>query len=212
MFHRALCLVRYYSFYNINSVTYLQLSTGSNLILYADDIFLHKTIKTSSDYLDIQRDLDMLQAWSERTRLTFNPKNKFMMVTRKKCNALEPPNNIVLGTFPIERTYSFKYLGITISSTLSWSEHIHIICTKARRVIGVLYRHFYLNADTNSLLQLYLSMVRPLLEYACQVWHPHLTKDIKKLESVQKLALRLCSISNGIWTTTCYFLFAIFQP
>ena len=113
-----------------------------------------------------------------------------MMVTRKKCNA---PNNIVLGSFPIERTYSFKYLGITISSTLAWSEHIHIICTKARRVIGVLYRRFYLNADTNSLLQLYLSMVRLLLEYACQVWHPHLTKDIKKLESVQKLALRLCS-------------------
>ena len=35
----------------INSVTYLQLSTGSNLILYADDILLHKTIKTSSDYI-----------------------------------------------------------------------------------------------------------------------------------------------------------------
>ena len=97
-------------------------------------------------------------------------------------------------------------------SVFSRAIHAQTICTKARRVIGVLYRHFYLNADTNSLLQLYLSMVRPLLEYACQVWHPHLTKDIKKLESVQKLALRLCSISNGIWTTTCYFLFAIFQP
>ena len=74
-----------------------------------------------------------------------------------------------------------------------WSEHIHNICTKARKAIGILYHHFYLNADTNSLLQLYLSLARPILDYACQVWHPDLIKDIQKLESVQKFALRLCT-------------------
>ena len=38
----------------INGVTYLQLSQGSKLILYADDILLYKPIKTYSDYQDIQ--------------------------------------------------------------------------------------------------------------------------------------------------------------
>ena len=32
----------------------------------------------------------------------------------------------------------------------------------------------------------------PNLENAVQVWNPHLSKDIKKLESVQKFALRMC--------------------
>ena len=103
-----------------------------------------------------------------------------MIITRKKTKLLEPlNNNDMLGTSPIERTYSFRYLGVTISSTLSWSEHIHNICTKARKVIGILYRHVHLNADTTSLLKLCLSLVRPILDYASQVWHPHLIKDIK---------------------------------
>ena len=115
------------------------------------------------------------------------------MQVYKKEKKTKSLNNIMFGTSLIERTYSFKYLGVTISSTLSWTERIHNICTKARKVIGILYHHFYLNADTTSLLQLYLSLVRPILDYACQVWHPHLIKDIQKLESVQKFALRLCT-------------------
>ena len=65
--------------------------------------------------------------------------------------------------------------------------------TGARRTIGLLYHHFYLNSNSTSLQKLYLTLVRPLLEYACQVWHPHLVRDIAKLERVQKLALRLCT-------------------
>ena len=117
---------------------------------------------------------------------------KYMVITRKRSNSLVPPV-ITLTSSVIERTYSYKYLGVTISSDLSWSEHIHTICTKARRTVGLLYRNFYVNSDTTSLLQLYVSLVRPLLEYACQVWHPHLVRDIAKLERVQKLALRLCT-------------------
>ena len=103
------------------------------------------------------------------------------------------PPIINLGSSVIQRTYLYKYLGVTISSNLSWSEHIHIICIKARKTIGLLYRHFYLNSNTPSLQQLYLTLVQPVIEYACQVWHPHLAKDIVKLECVQKLALRLCT-------------------
>ena len=36
-------------------------------------------------------------------------------------------------------------------------------------------------------------MVRPHLDYACQIWDPHLAKDKKKLEDVQKFACRLAS-------------------
>ena len=41
-------------------------------------------------------------------------------------------------------------------------------------------------------LQLYITMVRPHLEYAAQVWDPHLVKNIEKLEKVQRFALRMC--------------------
>ena len=41
------------------------------------------------------------------------------------------------------------------------------------------------------MLQLYLSLVRPHLEYAAAVWSPHLKRDIALIEGVQKFALRM---------------------
>ena len=45
----------------------------------------------------------------------------------------------------------------------------------------------------STILKHYVALVRPHLEYATQVWNPHLTKDINCLEKVQKFALKICS-------------------
>ena len=44
-----------------------------------------------------------------------------------------------------------------------------------------------------ALFQLYLSLVRPHLEYASDVWDPHLLKDKILIEDVQKFGLRICA-------------------
>ena len=59
-------------------------------------------------------------------------------------------------------------------------------------MLGLIYRTFYVNASPSSLQKLYVCLVRPLLEYACQVGNPYLTKDIEKLKKVQNITLRLC--------------------
>ena len=56
---------------------------------------------------------------------------------------------------------------------------------RRKRRLGLLYRTFYHDASVTSLLKLYVSLIRPILEYACQVWSPHLVKDVEKLEKVQ---------------------------
>ena len=70
--------------------------------------------------------------------------------------------------------------------------HIQGVCSKARKILGLLYSRYYQYSDSRSLLKLYISLVRPHLDYAAQVWDPHLQKDIKSLESVQKCALKIC--------------------
>jgi len=50
------------------------------------------------------------------------------------------------------------------------------ICTKARKLVGMLYRRYSKWADTNTLRCIYLTCIRPHLEYACQLWDPYITK------------------------------------
>ena len=87
----------------------------------------------------------------------------------------------------------FKYLGVLVKNNLSWSDHITELCTKARKILGLLYRQFYNNADPTTLKQLYISLVWPHLEYASQLWDPYLQGDIDRLEAVQRFALKLVS-------------------
>ena len=74
-----------------------------------------------------------------------------------------------------------------------------MVCDKAKKLLGLLYRKFY-DASADTLCHLYLSMVRPHLEYASPVWSPHLAKDKELIESVQKFALRIASKSCLIMT------------
>ena len=84
-------------------------------------------------------------------------------------------------------------MGVTITSTLSWSEHIHNTARKVRKLLGLLYRQFYGLVNPQQFMKLYSSIVRPHMEYASQVWNPHLNKNIDELENTQKMALRICT-------------------
>ena len=59
-----------------------------------------------------------------------------------------------------------KYLGVHTSSDLSWSVHVDIITSMARRTLGFIYRKFYRNVDSSVLTRLYTT---PMLEYCCAV-------------------------------------------
>ena len=98
----------------------------------------------------------------------------------KLATPLETNGNVV------NQVNEYKYLGVILSSDMSWSSHI----SATRKFIGVLYRKFYLYSETYALLHLYQSLIRSHIEYACSVWDPHLNKDIERLEGVQKFELK----------------------
>ena len=172
----------------INDLANLQL--GSKMVVYADYILLYRSIETNADYNLMQEDVTCIEQWMTDNSLTLNAtKCKQMLITRSKT--YHHPQLYLSGQ-PLEQVQSYKYLGIIITSDLSWSVHIQSICLKSRRLVGLLYRQFYDNANSNTLRQFYLSCFRPHLEYACTVWDPHLAKEITLLENVQKFACKIC--------------------
>ena len=118
-------------------------------------------------------------------------KCKFMLVSRRRNNTTPSPPMCLNGS-PLESVPTFKYFGVLLSSDLTWSKHVQSICSRARKLIGLLYRQYYQYSDCNTLLQLYLSLLRPHTEYAAPVCDPHLLSDINSLENVQKFALCVC--------------------
>ena len=100
-----------------------------------------------------------------------------------------PDFKFKLGTSDIPTTHSVKYLGVHIDSSLKWNTHITKITAKAYRALGLIKRNLkYAPAKTK--LIAFKVMVRPILEYASQVWSPQMIGLSNTLEKVQNNALR----------------------
>ena len=90
---------------------------------------------------------------------------------------------------PLNNVKSFKDLGVAISKDLSWDNHISITVSKANNLLGLI-KCFVGITHVNVFSTLYLSLVRPILEYAVPVWCPYLVKDIRALESIVSIQRR----------------------
>ena len=175
----------------VNSITEVTISPLARCILYADDVLLYCPINSQSDYAMLQNDINAISEWSDGHYLTLNAaKCKYMILSRKRARS-DPILPLALNGTALDKVVTFKYLGVLLSDNLSWSNHISNACTKARKVLGLLYRRFYNYASNDCLKQLYISLARPHLEYAAALWDPHTAKDIQLLENTQKFALKL---------------------
>ena len=89
----------------------------------------------------------------------------------------------------LEKTKFSKYLGVTISEDMRWTQHTDSIAAKGHRAVGFLRRNFSA-CSPKAKATTYTTMVRPVLEYASTVWDPSLRKDVQNLEKVQRSASR----------------------
>ena len=77
-----------------------------------------------------------------------------------------------------------------ITSNLSWQTQADYMCKRAFARVWMLRRLKPLGASTKELMEVYITQIRCLLEFAVAVWSPGLTKaQINQIERVQKCAL-----------------------
>lgn len=162
---------------------------NSNVYLFADDTKLMRKVKSEEDAKSLQLDLDKLEAWSKKWLLQFNP-DKCHVLTIGKFENIQHTERYNLYGNELEHVFEEKDLGVHIDSELKFDEHIANKVNKANALVGLIRRSFsYLDGELFK--KLFTSFVRPHLEYAQAVWHPHLVKHKRVIENVQKRATKL---------------------
>lgn len=154
---------------------------------FADDCVAYLPIQSRTDHATLNEYLSVITAWCNSWKMSLNiAKCVKMTITRKK-NPSE--FTYMLNNTAITTVNQYKYLGLTITSNLSWKTHIEGITSAALRRLWFL-KHRMRHCTSKTKLVAYTTLVRPLLEYADVVWDPHTQTEIYLLERVQNKSLR----------------------
>ena len=102
---------------------------------------------------------------------------------------------LVMGQHQIDRTVSYKYLGVTIYEKLNWKVHIKELCAQLASGCGVLskVRHYL---DRKSLMLIHHAIFESRLCYAILGWGTASEYDLAKVRVVQNKAVRLITFSS----------------
>ena len=138
------------------------------MLMYADDTTLYCNVNpnVSDDLLNCE--LSKICDWLGDNKLALNvSKTKYMVFHTANKHVAYPKLNINGNN--IERVTNFNFLGLTLSSTLSWNQHTNKISLKISKSIGILYRlrDIYPRAVLENL---YNTLITPHFNYCILCW------------------------------------------
>ena len=193
---REVFMVLYFFMFIDYFVSHLE----NDIHLFADDSTLHIAIKNTCDRIicaeSLQCDLNQIEAWAllGRRCVTFNA-SKTEMIISKKRSQNHPPVHFM--NKELQPTNSITLLGVTITKTLSWSQHITCIAKKTAKRLYILGRSRNL-LPHQAPITIYKAYIRPLMEYASPIWNGAGITSLKLLDRPQKKALRLLKIDEPL--------------
>ena len=165
---------------------------GGFVSKFADDSKWARKVMGEEDKEQFQQGLDQLMDWSSKWQMSFN---------KDKCHVLHlgrgnPRFEYTMGGVKLGAAEWEKDLGVIISQSLRPSLQCARAAKKANGVLGQLCRGVGYR-DKEVFMGLYVTYVRPHLEYAAQAWSPWTAGDKEVLETVQRRAVKAVSNLKG---------------
>ena len=154
------------------------------VLIYADDVKLFHRINSPSDCSVLQNALNVFVDWCNDLDLDLNVgKCKVMSFSRKK--------NVINYDYCFTEQYISKCdvvsdLGVILDGKLSMNTHIDNVVGRAMRMLGFIKRFSREFDDICVLKTLFVTYVRPILEFASLVWSPCFATHIARVEAVQR--------------------------
>ena len=140
-----------------------------------------------------QSSANIIAQWSSDNDMRINTsKTKEMVICFCKDRTyVESLPYIDINGTDIERVTQAKVVGVTISSDLSWNAHVDEIVAKTRKRVYMIYQLKRAGNNQIDLVRIYVSVIRPVVEYACPVWHTNLPKYLSdNIEIIKKRCLK----------------------
>ena len=168
-------------------------------ILFADDTSLfHSHTCFNTLIQEVNSQLHKFSTWFNTNKLSLNTKkSNFIIFTLngKKYNISEAEINI--DGSKIIHVKSTKFLGITIDEHLDWEVHIGNLSNKIARNVGMLnkLKHFLPDYIMKTL---YSSHIESHLQCCTLLWANSNVTNIRKLQLIQKKAIRIITLSHYI--------------
>ena len=179
----------------INDLT-SSVDSNVQILSFADDTKLLSKISSINDQNTLQKSLNSVIEWSNVNNMKLNSTKFELLSFNLDTNN---PNKILLQELPFQ-TYLNVYfasdfliapsplvrdLGVYIDEKLNWAGRYNILIQKAKKMCAWILGSMY-SRDKEVLLVLFNALVRSKLEYCCEVWCPHLNKDIVSFEQIQR--------------------------
>ena len=163
-------------------------SPSVDVFLFADDTKCFSIIQAPRDAHILNTEMNNVEKWAHSGRLKFNARKCTVLSVTRKRNPIVA--EYVINGRPLQHVSQQKDLGMTVSSDLTWSYHIHEQITKANRMLGMLKRSTVQVRHVTTRRSIYLALVRSHLAYASQVWSPQNVSMCGELEKVQRRATK----------------------
>ena len=131
----------------------------STIRLFADDCVMYRKIISKADMEKLQKDLDRLGEGAVENAMEINSsKSKAIRFTRVRVK--DPLNYSLMGTL-IPEASSCKYLGIILSSDLSWADQVNYAVKNAWKALHFTMR-ILKKVNSNTKLLAYMNLVLPI--------------------------------------------------
>ena len=113
--------------------------------------------------------------WIKGNSMNINPtKLKEILISFAREKPTVP--HVTTDDEDIERVNTCTLLGITLNEYLTWHNHIDKMYNKACQQLHFLLQLKRTTISSDELVQVYVSLIRPILEYGFQLWHVTISK------------------------------------
>lgn len=168
---------------------------GVTYSLYVDDKRISfATDKYKEAVTKIQGVLDELLRWSLKTGFKFSLEKTVWMVFYRNIHPIAEPIQLLLDGIALKEVTEKKFLGVIFDRMLSFKKHVQYVRGKAMRAMSIMSMISRGNrgTDAKTLLNIYRSVVRSKLDYACQVYGTAPQSYLRPLDPVHHKGLRIC--------------------